>query len=323
MSGAALAGPALAAFAAVACVLALALGRARRILPVDRPNERSLHAAPVPRVGGMAMMAVVVPVALVALPGSWWWVAPVAVLALVSGVDDVRGLPVRTRLAVQAAAAAWAVWAVGPQAAWVAALAWLATVWMTNLYNFMDGSDGLAGGMAVFGFGTYAIAAWLAGDASLAGASLVVAAAAAGFLPFNFNPARVFMGDAGSVPLGFLAAAFGLAGWRAGHWPAAFPVLAFAPFVADATVTLVRRGLRGERVWQAHRTHYYQRLIQLGAGHRRTALLEYSMMLGAGAAALWGARTGRIVEAATLVAVSLVAVGAVIDRRWARRTTSG
>jgi UDP-N-acetylmuramyl pentapeptide phosphotransferase/UDP-N-acetylglucosamine-1-phosphate transferase len=321
-----MAGPALVAFVGVACVLAIALGRARRLLPVDRPNERSLHVAPVPRMGGMAMMAVVVPVALAWVPGALWWVAPTALLAVVSGVDDVRGLPVRVRLAVQAAAAAWAVWAVwaiAPGPAWVGVIAWLATVWMTNLYNFMDGSDGLAGGMAVAGFGTYALAAWLAGDPALATACLVVAAAAAAFLMFNFNPARVFMGDAGSVPLGFLAAAFGLAGWRAGHWSALFPVLAFAPFVADATVTLARRGLRGERVWEAHRTHYYQRLIQLGTGHRRTALLEYALMAIAGTAAIWGARSGRTVEAAVLVAIPLVAVGIAIDRRWARRSPAG
>jgi hypothetical protein len=96
-------------------------------------------------------------------------------------------------------------------------------------------------------------------------------------------------------------------------------VLAFAPFVVDASVTLARRALRRERVWQPHRTHYYQRLVQLGFGHRRTALLEYALMVLGGAAALWGARSGRTAEACLLVAVPLIAVGVAIDRRWARR----
>jgi UDP-N-acetylmuramyl pentapeptide phosphotransferase/UDP-N-acetylglucosamine-1-phosphate transferase len=95
-----------------------------------------------------------------------------------------------------------------------------------------------------------------------------VAAAAAGFLCFNFHPARIFMGDVGSVPLGFTAGALGLVGWRSGAWPLWFPLLVFAPFILDATVTLLRRALRGEKVWQAHRSHYYQRMVQMGLGHR-------------------------------------------------------
>ena len=173
---------------------------------------------------------------------------------------------------------------------WQAVLA-LATMWVTNLYNFMDGSDGLAGGMALFGFGAYALAAWLAGDAVFVVVAASIAAAAAAFLVFNFPPAKVFMGDAGSIPLGFLAAALGILGWRAGHWPLWFPVLVFSPFIIDASVTLARRLLRGERVWRAHRSHYYQRLVQLGWGHRNTALAEYALMAGCGAARALGARS--------------------------------
>src|SRR5690606_10611586 len=139
------------------------------------------------------------------------------------------------------------------------------------LYNFMDGSDGLAGGMAVIGFGAGGAAAWLAGDAALPPGHLCVAAAAAASLVFNRPPPRTFLGGAGSVPLAFLAAALGSFGWRAGCWPAWFPVLVFAPFVIDATLTLARRIARRERIWQAHRDHYYQRLVRMGWGHRRTA----------------------------------------------------
>ena len=95
------------------------------------------------------------------------------------------------------------------------------------------------------------------------------------------------MGDAGSIPLGFLSAALGILGWRAGHWPLWFPLLVFSPFVVDASLTLARRVLRGERFWQAHRSHYYQRLVQLGWGHRNTALAEYALMAACGGLALW------------------------------------
>ena len=86
------------------------------------------------------------------------------------------------------------------------------------------------------------------------------------------------MGDSGSIPLGFAAAAFGLLGFWRGLWPLLFPVLVFSPFIVDASVTLMRRLARGEKVWQAHRTHYYQRLVRLGLGHRGTALWEYVLM---------------------------------------------
>jgi UDP-N-acetylmuramyl pentapeptide phosphotransferase/UDP-N-acetylglucosamine-1-phosphate transferase len=194
----------------------------------------------------------------------------------------------------------------------------LAVMWMTNLYNFMDGSDGLAGGMALFGFGTYAVGAWLGGDVNLAAACASLAACAAAFLVFNFHPARVFMGDAGSVPYGFLAGAIGLAGWHEGLWPPWFPVLAFSPFVADASVTLARRMLRGEKFWRPHRTHYYQRLVQLGWGHRRTALAEYALMLACGTLALAASRAAPAVQAAVLAAAAALylALATAVDRAW-------
>jgi UDP-GlcNAc:undecaprenyl-phosphate GlcNAc-1-phosphate transferase len=102
----------------------------------------------------------------------------------------------------------------------------------------------------------------------------------------NFPPARVFMGDTGSIPLGFLAGALGGYGWAAGAWPAWFPVLVFSPFVVDATVTLLRRLARRERVWIAHRTHYYQRLVLCGWSPRRLAWSAYALMAVAAAAAL-------------------------------------
>src|SRR5208282_5882390 len=132
----------------------------------------------------------------------------------------------------------------------------------------------------------YGIAAWLAGNHAFALVNFSVAAAAAAFLIFNFHPARIFMGDAGAVPLGFLAGALGLIGWLQHDWTWWFPPLVFSPFIVDASVTLARRLARRERVWQAHRDHYYQRLVQLGWGHRRTAIAEYALMIGCGSAGL-------------------------------------
>jgi UDP-N-acetylmuramyl pentapeptide phosphotransferase/UDP-N-acetylglucosamine-1-phosphate transferase len=164
----------------------------------------------------------------------------------------------------------------------------------------MDGANGLAGGMAVFGFAAYALAASLGGQYDLALWSACIAAAAVGFLAFNFDPARIFMGDVGSVPLGFLAAVIGLQGWWSGAWPAWFPLLVFSVFIVDATVTLLRRGLRGERVWLAHREHYYQRLIRSGWSHRRLALTAYLLMFAAAGSACLLLAAPRVVQTIVL-----------------------
>jgi UDP-N-acetylmuramyl pentapeptide phosphotransferase/UDP-N-acetylglucosamine-1-phosphate transferase len=152
-------------------------------------------------------------------------------------------------------------------------------VWMINLYNFMDGMDGFAGGMTVIGFTTLGMLGGMAGDTAYATLALIVAASAGGFLLFNYPPARIFMGDAGSSTLGFLAAFFSLWGASLEIFPFWIAVLVFSPFIIDATVTLFRRLLKGERVWQAHKSHFYQRLVQLGWGHKRTVNAEYLVMI--------------------------------------------
>jgi UDP-N-acetylmuramyl pentapeptide phosphotransferase/UDP-N-acetylglucosamine-1-phosphate transferase len=272
----------------------------------DEPNERSLHAKVRPRVGGLGVM-------LGALAVSGWFtqgslgvvLLAAAGLTFVSALDDLRSLPVSVRLGAHFAAGAVAVYAleaglaIHGAAAWtwaLAALSVLAIAWMTNLFNFMDGSDGLAGGMAVIGFSAYGAAA-LAGDAvSVAVVSFATASASLGFLLHNFAPARVFMGDAGSIPLGFLAGALGVAGFAAGAWPPWFPALVFSPFIVDATFTVVRRLRRREPVWRAHRSHYYQRLILAGWTHRRLALWAYVLMLAAAASALAGRAQGPMLQ---------------------------
>ncbi|HUX91546.1 MAG TPA: glycosyltransferase family 4 protein [Gallionellaceae bacterium] len=256
----------------------------------DVPNERSLHNTPVPRIGGVSLMAGVLSGwALMFNSLAWWAVLPLLGLLVVSLLDDVHNLPVKQRFLAHLIAAAIMVGGSGlfaQQGVVITILVLLATVWMTNLYNFMDGSNGLAGGMALFGFGMYGIAALLAYNTPLALLNFCIAAAAASFLYFNFHPAKIFMGDSGSIPLGFLAAAIGVWGWQQGSWAAWFPLLVFSPFIVDASVTLVKRALRGAKVTEAHREHYYQRLILLGWGHRNVALAEYVLMLAVGISAL-------------------------------------
>ena len=268
----------------------LASGIAQRIA-LDRPNERSLHELPVPRVGGLVLVSVAVIAMLIAAPSLRPPAALAAALMLLSAWDDRHGLPVALRLAAHLAAALAAAWLLLPASApWVWLASMLALTWAMNLYNFMDGSDGLAGGMALIGFAALAIAAGGAAP-ELALACAAVAAAAAGFLRHNFCPARVFLGDAGSIPLGFLAGALGLAGWAQARWPLWFPLLVFSPFVVDATFTLASRVARGHRPWHAHREHAYQRMVAGGFGHRGTALAWYALMLACAASALAALRS--------------------------------
>jgi UDP-N-acetylmuramyl pentapeptide phosphotransferase/UDP-N-acetylglucosamine-1-phosphate transferase len=287
---------------------------------IDVPNERSSHSVPVPRTGGLGLMMAAFVTWVLFAPGSYAAaVVAAGLLCAVSFLDDARGLSVRSRFLVQIGVAVLFLALVyrGP---WLLLpLALFSIAWMINLYNFMDGSDGLAGGMTIAGFGAYALAAHSGGLGQLSLLAAIIAGAAAGFLVWNFHKARIFMGDSGSVPLGFLAAALGLLGWQAGTWPMWFPVLVFSPFIADASVTLLKRYLRGEKLSQAHRIHYYQRVLRMGLGHRGTALAAYALMLAAAGSAL-AARTWSDTAVILLLGawVAIYGVGMwLIDQRWA------
>lgn len=321
---------ALIAVALAAAALAI-LKRFGARLPLAPPGPRSLHDVPTPRVGGLAIWAGFIPAAVIAppaLPGPWavWLVALLAV-AIVSLFDDWRGVHPVPRLTVHLIAAmaiAW--WLVRPETAPVIfravalALAAFVLVWAANLYNFMDGSDGLAAAMGACGFGAYGIASAIAGAPPAT--YFALAAAALTFFAVNVPPARMFMGDVGAVPLGMLAAAAGLGGWRMGTWPPWFPLLVFLPFVADATATLGKRVWRRERIWEAHRQHYYQRLNQLGAGHRGTLLAFGVLMSGTATSALatlvLDPDAGWVVTAAWGAALAAFFSG--IDYHWRHRT---
>ena len=264
------------------------IGLLRRGAVLDLPNERSLHVAPTPRGGGIAVIGVSV-IAWLALcavgilpPGEIVVALGAAGLGLVSWLDDLRGLPPGLRLLAQFVAVAAGIWAL-PHGAlfqgWLplsldtvaGALVW---VWFVNLFNFMDGIDGIAGSeAAAIGIGIVLVAR---GELNLAAPAAAIAAAALGFLVWNWAPARIFLGDVGSVPLGYLLGfllyelALRSRAGMIGAWQAALILPAY--FLADASLTLLRRLLRGERVWQAHREHFYQRAVQRGLSHDAVVL---------------------------------------------------
>ncbi len=280
---AALIGAALLQGVAVWCGTWAALVLLARLGVYDRPNERSSHSVAKPRGGGLALVPLLMAGwiawtgwSYLAPAGFWQVIAAAALLAGVSWVDDLRGLPAALRFAAQAAAVALGLSGFAG-AGWVfqgllppivdraaAALLWL---WFINLFNFMDGIDGISGVEASsVGIGL-ALVALLAGLApELVALPLLLAAATLGFLVWNWPPARLFLGDVGSVPLGFLLGWLLLLAAAQGQWAAA--LIAPLYYLADATVTLIKRGLRRAKVWQAHREHAYQRAVLGGLSHR-------------------------------------------------------
>jgi UDP-N-acetylmuramyl pentapeptide phosphotransferase/UDP-N-acetylglucosamine-1-phosphate transferase len=305
----------LAGLAAIgSCWLAGRFARQHRFGAMDHPGNRSLHSTPTPRTGGVAILTALT--VTIVIGGSLGWVfersglgqspglgivlAATALLAGHSYWSDLREVPVLVRLGVQVTLGIIAVWGARLTLDAVRVPAWetihlgrlafpitiLALVWMTNLYNFMDGMDGFAGGMTIAGFSALAWFGWHGGQPVIGWLSLLVVGATAGFVVYNFPPARIFMGDVGSVPLGFLAGCLALMQARDALFDIWVPLLVFSPFVVDATVTIVRRIYRREPIWRPHREHYYQRLVIAGWGHRRTVLAEYALMLACGATAI-------------------------------------
>ena len=300
---------------------------------IDVPGERSLHARPVLRTGGLGLIGAVVLSGVVvnAAGGQWPWLETVLAgcLCVISLIDDKRGLPVGLRLSAHVTVASIYVgvlFASGRGAgADLPTLIWLpmavfTIVAMCNFYNFMDGANGIAGGMTLIGFGAFAAIAGLA-HPGLTALCCALVGGALGFLPFNW-PGRIFMGDSGSVPLGFLAAAAGLSGWLDHAWSFWLPALVFAPFIVDAGVTLLRRMLRGERLSQAHREHYYQRVVRMQASHGRLALGEYILMLLCATGALAVSRLGTVgqVLIIALTAMVFAALMLRIDGLWRRQS---
>lgn len=261
--------------AAVSAALTLVM---IRVGVADVPNARSSHAAPTPRAGGVAVIAaLLLGLALAGAVEGAFAGALVALLAL--GLwDDVKGAAALPKLALQIVVAAAYAALVAPGWGGVLLALWL--VGFVNAFNFMDGANGIAGLTAAVA----AAALALSGSPFVAVAALCLLAGLAGFLPFNFPTARIFLGDSGSLPTGFALAA--LAALDPGPlWFA--PALVFS-FVFDVALTLARRALRGERLTQAHREHLYQLLLRMGWPHARVSSLYAAAALLNAAVALSG-----------------------------------
>ena len=331
----------IAGTAILTCIFAwFATGFARRHALrhaiLDIPNVRSSHAAPTPRGGGLAIVAAFVG-ALAGLMSAALLPFNIAGVLIVGGgaialtgyLDDRRALPSSIRFCVHVIAATIAVIFVGGiteqtlrhlglQGHWAGSLLGLvALTWFTNLFNFMDGIDGIAGSEAVFMAAAGALLNWrFGGDAGLTAAMLMLAAAALGFLIWNWPPARIFMGDVGSGFLGFSLGVLGLAASRHSAVPLEAWAILGGVFFVDATVTLLRRALRGDRWFEAHRLHAYQILAGRWRAHWPVTVLVIAVNLcwllpWAWAAAVYPARAMTCTAAALtpLIAVALL-VGA-------------
>ena len=315
----------------------------------DIPNARSSHDRPKPRFGGIAIvgafmatfavLCVFDPIVRPFIP-----LTIGAIILFAAGIaDDWRGLGVVARLAVQCAAAAVAMatgtlldhitlpgahtihfgWFAYPLTLFV----FLASI---NFYNFVDGIDGLAAGGAFIAGGFLAAIALMVHQPALAVVAALASASALGFLQYNFPPSRLFMGDGGSTFFGYIFAGLAITGARLEPGiPVFIPVLLLASLYVDAALTIVRRLSRGEKVFQPHRTHYYQRLLQLGFNHKQVTLVEYLIMVLLGVSAVLYMRAGglfapfAIAAWITLFTLAILKIGALErgDRMfWERRT---
>jgi Fuc2NAc and GlcNAc transferase len=270
---------------------------------LDIPNERSSHSVPTPRGGGVALVvAILLSLVLATLLGLTAWRLLMAIggggiaVATVGWLDDRRHVPAYIRATVHFLAAGWAlVWLGGlysidigtrdlPLGPMGTVLAAFAIVWLINLYNFMDGIDGIAASEAVSVAGAGALLGLLnGGSAPVALLAALIASASAGFLYWNWTPARIFMGDVGSGFLGFAFGVLAVASEKAGSLSALAWTLLLGAFAFDATVTLIRRMAKGEQWYSAHRSHAYQRAVESGFSHLQvtSAFIAINVVLAA------------------------------------------
>ncbi len=294
-------------FLGIAAISAVLVGILRRLALgwqiLDVPNQRSSHESPTPRGGGLAIVVL----SLAGYSGYGLWLAAppkaiiyiylagAALIALISWIDDVRGLPNRVRFGVHLLSAILIILGIG--AAWkivavpffgdvalgmlgtVLALFWI--VGLTNTYNFMDGIDGIAAAQALMAGAGWMILGAMSDQGDCVAIGLLIAAASAGFLWWNLPPAKIFMGDVGSAFLGFTFAVLPVIAAQRNNRLAAAGMILVWPFVFDSVFTLLRRLSKGENIFQAHRSHLYQRLVQNGWTHGQVSSL-YAALAGIG-----------------------------------------
>lgn len=289
----------------------------RRIAVIDVPNERSSHSRPTPRGGGIGLVAMTI-FGLVFSQQIWqlttwqgllFYLVGAALIAVVSWFDDIRSLSAKVRFLVHFMAsgiviAKWGYWEtlsfplLGHIHLGVFGLL-LTLLWivgLTNAYNFMDGIDGIAGGQALVAGIGWAIIGWMMGDKFVFAIGGLLAASTLGFLFYNWSPAKIFMGDVGSTFLGFSFAVVPVMATRSASSTYNFlPLIGFLliwPFVLDTGFTLLRRLSKGENIFQAHRTHIYQRLAIAGYSHQIVSLLYIGLAVIGGILSLLLTRRG-------------------------------
>ncbi|WP_179188209.1 MraY family glycosyltransferase [Kiloniella majae] len=257
---------------------------------LDNPNERSSHTIPTPRGGGLALMGIILlgwaghgSASLAPLPGFWFIFIGSIVLMAISWLDDLKNLSPKFRLLIQIIVVVISLWGINhdgqeiklfpvivPQ--WVdyifIGLSW---VWFINLYNFMDGIDGITGvETSTITFGLVLIASYFSWQPDAFYLPLFVLAATLGFLIWNWEPAAIFLGDVGSIPLGYILGWFMIFLIIKGMWAAAFILPLY--YLCDATITLLKRAVRKQKIWEAHKEHCYQIGVQNGLSHKAVSL---------------------------------------------------
>ncbi|MFN7949653.1 MAG: glycosyltransferase family 4 protein [Blastocatellia bacterium] len=277
---------------------------------LDLPNARSSHSQPTPRLGGLGIVAAFASAVLLWVmtgqgrnemtalkPGLL--LAGLLVMAVVGLVDDLRSVSPLVKYLGQLGAAALVLWGgvmigeiilpFGVKLSFGIASALITIIWLTgfsNIFNFMDGIDGLAGGTGAIYSLALSVVSFGTGHHVAGTAGLILAAGCLGFLAHNFPPAKIFMGDVGSLFVGFALAALAVLVSGSGESQVPFPavLLIFGTFLYDGALTLARRLWRGEKIWLAHRSHLYQRLVIAGQSHRRVTLTYYLLGLALGVA---------------------------------------
>jgi len=296
---------------------------------LDVPNERSSHTRPTLRGGGLVIvlgffagLALWLTTGGFLSPRALGWLAGAVLVASVSFIDDLRPLPAAPRLVTHLLGAVLLTFAgvqLGePTAAAALVVAFVYIIVLTNVYNFMDGIDGLAAAQAIIAGAALGIAGVVVRNPLVAISGGLLSASSLGFAIYNLPPARLFMGDVGSTFLGFSFAALSLLaniGVGGGRLPFEFGLVLFAPFLFDSLVTLARRVLRGERWYAAHRSHYYQRLVRCGLSHAQVTCLYAGLGVVAAGAALAGLYASEPLRE-TLALVAYVPMLAVVALVW-------
>ena len=286
----------------VACIIPLSCKMLKSKGVMDNPNARSSHKIPTPRGGGIAIIIAIIGgtlvlyVGAITLPTFWITILFIACgLACVSWLDDLKGLSALTRLISQVIAVSVAIYmdpSLSEYTIWILphyltipifAVSW---IWFINLYNFMDGIDGITGVETIsicIGLGAMASIGHL--PQSFFAPLMIISTSALVFLYWNWSPAKIFLGDVGSIPLGFMLGWFLLHTVTEGAWVIAIIIPGF--YLCDATLTLLKRAWQRKPIWQAHREHFYQMPALKDIAHNRIMLPIISANLGLIIIALW------------------------------------